>query len=461
MIVMKFGGTSVGSAERMREVAKIVAETARHHEIVVVTSAMAKVTDLLVEASANAAARDTAKLSQVLSRLRAIHTTAAEELGSPTDTIDRLIDELEHILVSVSALGELTPRAIDLIISHGERLSIHLVSAAIAAAGPRAEAVEASELIVTTDHFGDARPVLADTRTKTLRRLGPVLQSGAIPVVTGFMGATPQGVITTLGRGGSDYTATILGYALDAAAVWIWTDVDGVMTADPRIVPDARTIDELTFNEAAELSYFGAKVLHPLTIVPAAIKSIPVFIKNTFNPGAPGTRVSAADRKHVTQTISSMKGLSLITVQGRGMIGVPGVAAKVFTAIAAKRINVLFISQASSEYNISLVVHKSDAAAAVRELRATFKAELADKDIEDVRSEDGLAIIAVVGEGMRGRPGVAGAAFAALGDAEVNILAIAQGSSERNISLVVAEPDVQRAVQAIHEKFYPVTEVHK
>ncbi|MDF2461186.1 MAG: aspartate kinase [Candidatus Saccharibacteria bacterium] len=461
MIVMKFGGTSVGSAQRIREVARIVTDTARDQEVVVVTSAMSKVTDLLVAAAAHAASRSTSEMSQVLSELRAMHTQAAEDLGAPLEPINERLDQLEHILASVSALGETTPRAIDLIISHGERLSIHLLSAAIAAAGPLAEPVEANELIVTTAHYGDARPLLNETRQRTLRRLGPVMQSGAVPVVTGFIGATPEGFITTLGRGGSDYTATILGHALDAEAVWIWTDVDGVMTADPRIVPDARTIDALTFTEAAELSYFGAKVLHPLTIVPAALKGIPVFIKNTFNPTATGTKVSADDRPQVMQTISSMKNLALITVQGRGMIGVPGVAAKVFTAIAAERINVLFISQASSEYNISLVVHRADAASAVRVLRRAFATELADQDIEDVVSEDGVAIVAVVGEGMRGRPGVAGTTFAALGDAEVNILAIAQGSSERNISLVVDESDVALAVQAIHAQFYPANKVNQ
>jgi aspartate kinase len=461
MIVMKFGGTSVGSALRIRDVARIVADTARYEEVVVVTSAMAKVTDLLVAAAAHAASRSTSEMSQVLSELRAMHSQAAEELGAPLDPINERLDQLEHILASVSALGETTPRAIDLIISHGERLSIHLLSAAIAAADTPAVPVEANELIVTTAHFGDARPLLTETRQHTLRRLGPIMQSGTVPVVTGFIGATTEGFITTLGRGGSDYTATILGHALDAEAVWIWTDVDGVMTADPRIVPDARTIDALTFTEAAELSYFGAKVLHPLTIVPAALKGIPVFIKNTFNPAAPGTKVSADDRPQVMQTISSMKNLSLITVQGRGMIGVPGVAAKVFTAIAAERINVLFISQASSEYNISLIVHRADAQAAVRVLRRAFATELADRDIEDVLSEDGVAIVAVVGEGMRGRPGVAGTTFAALGDAEVNILAIAQGSSERNISLVVAEADVAQAVRAIHAQFYPANKVTK
>jgi aspartokinase/homoserine dehydrogenase 1 len=461
LIVMKFGGTSVGSSERMLGVAEIVGATQARNQPVVVVSAMSKVTDLLVAAAGEAQRRNREQVAAHVSRLREIHHQAVAELRldalagrSLSAHVDKRLNELDHLLSSISVLGELTPRGLDLITSFGERLSVHLVSAAFRRQGIAAEAVEATSLILTTQHYSSAMPLLDQSEVMTKTRLGPVLRKKTVPVVTGFIGATKDGILTTLGRGGSDYSATILGYALDADAVHIYTDVDGVMTADPRIVPTARTLPQLSYNEAAELSYFGAKILHPLTIAPAAKKRIPVFIKNTFNPAAPGTKiVGSAGSAKGAKAIITVGGVALITVQGRGMIGVPGMAAKVFGAIANEEVNVLFISQAASEYNISLVVHGHQAERAVQVLKQAFQLELTTGSLEDIRAETDLAIVAIVGEGMKGQPGVAARVFSALGKDAINVAAIAQGSSERNISFVIASADVVTAVNGIHTAF--------
>jgi len=462
---MKFGGTSVGSAERILEVARIIVSERANTEVVVVVSAMSGVTDLLVSAANAAAQKEYVKLQHYLQKLRkihldTIHTLArdkAHEQKLTTVILDKL-SELHEILTSVYALGELTPRGHDLILSYGERMCIHLVSEAVDRLGGSAQPFEASKLIVTTTEFGDARPLLAESAKMAKPKLLQSISEGHIPVITGFMGATADGIFSTLGRGGSDYSATIIGYCVDATEVWIWTDVDGVMTADPRVIDDAHTISALSYDEAAELSYFGAKVLHPLTIVPASLKDIPIRIKNTFNTEAIGTLISnkVDVTKHAEKAISTTKTLSLITVQGKGMIGVPGVAAKVFGIIASEQINILFISQASSEYNITFAVKQHDRAKAVRALEEGLKTALAIKDLEAITYQDDLVIVAVVGEGMRHHPGVAGKIFSALGRCQANVYAIAQGSSERNISFIIEEKDMPKVLRHLHDEFHLV-----
>jgi len=462
LVVMKFGGTSVGNARRMQEVAEIVSHSDFEQRVVVV-SAMSGITDLLLSAAHAAADKKHHDFMAAQQAIQTAHHTAIEELALPADqakhltaAVNELLEELAHVLESIYALGELSNRAQDLIVSFGERLNIHLVAAALAQKSTPARPVETTKLIVTSNEFGNAQPQLDKSTPKATRVLGKLLDEGIVPVVTGFIGATTDGITTTLGRGGSDYSATILGYCLSAKEVWIWTDVSGVMTADPRLIPHAHTLPILSYEEAAELSYFGAKVLHPLTMVPAALKNIPIIIKNTFQPDDPGTKISkqAQRTKDGGKAITTMKNLSLITVQGKGMTGVPGVAAKVFGTIAAANINVLFISQASSEYNISLVVRHDDGTEAMRILQQTFGTELAKNNIETVKLENNLAIVAVVGEGMKGHPGVAGKTFASLGEEGINIIAIAQGSSERNISLVIAQEDIPVAVRAVHDAFH-------
>jgi aspartokinase/homoserine dehydrogenase 1 len=462
LVVMKFGGSSVGDAASMQKVAAIVAAAHKTKRVVVVVSAISKVTDLLIGAAAHAAGKRRTELEFELKHIQNLHQTVAHELKlSPPDEATLLEElgilqsQLAGLLNSIFVLGELTPRGLDLILSFGERMSIQLLAAAIKQAEIPAMPVEATKLIVTSQQFGDARPLLDKSVTKAKPLLMKLIDKGVVPVVTGFIGATLEGTTATLGRGGSDYSATILGYCLDADEVWIWTDVDGAMTADPRIIPEAQTIPALSYNEAAELSYFGAKVLHPLTMVPASLKNIPIKVKNTFRPHVEGTTIS----DHVFRSedgckaITTVRAVSLVTLQGKGMTGVPGIAAKLFGAIAAEHISVLFISQASSEFNISLIVRHEDGPAAVHVLKSAFETDMAKQDIEAVMLEEHLAIVAVVGEGMKGHPGVAGKTLSSLGSANVNIVAIAQGSSERNISIVIHDAQTKAAVQAIHDAF--------
>ncbi|MGH9853781.1 MAG: aspartate kinase, partial [Blastocatellia bacterium] len=284
---------------------------------------------------------------------------------------------------------------------------------------------------------------MVETRQQTRDKLAPLLEQGEIPVLTGFIGATKEGVQTTLGRGGSDYSASIIGAALDADEVWIWTDVDGVMTANPSEVPEARTMREISYSEASELAYYGAKVLHHKTILPVYRQGIPVRILNSFNPENSGTRVSVEGRpsSRGVKAVTSIRQVSLITIGGKGMQGIPGIAAKALAAVAAERANILMISQASSENNICFVVNASEAVGVVKALRRALELDLMLGHIEDITSDDSIAVVAAVGDRMKGTPGIAGKVFAALGAVGVNVIAISQGSSERNISFIVVEDE--------------------
>lgn len=463
MVIMKFGGTSVGNGPHITKVAGIIAREHSRQPVVVV-SAMSQVTNCLVKiASLISHDAKSKKLDDEIAHLYQLHHSAAKALQlDETDEsalvvlLDAKLAKLAEILESTAALGELTPRANDLIISYGERLSIHLVAAALQKKGINATALEASDLIVTDNNFGDAQPIFPDSRKKMKHRLEGFVKQGTVPVITGFMGATAEGVVTTFGRGGSDYSATIIGYCLDADEVWIWTDVDGVMTADPRIVSGAHTIRELSYDEAAELSCFGAKVLHPRTMVPAALGNIPIYINNTLRPEVAGTKISSASHIHPdgAKALTVLNHISLITVQGKGMHGTYTVIAKVFNALAEQKVGVVFVSQASSENNISLATKSADAHRTVQALKAAFKSELKTKNVETVREDADVAVIAVVGEGMRSHKGIAGRIFSALGRADINIMAIAQGSSERNISFIILDKDSAAALQAVHDELH-------
>jgi aspartate kinase len=461
LIVMKFGGTSVGSAERICEAAKLVAKaTADGHRIVVVTSAMSGVTNKLIAAAESAAKGEwdptiradlEAKHSSVAHAIRGVETA---DRGVVTSISERL-ERFEKLCFGLSMVHELTPRLLDAISGMGEILSTPLLASAIAAAGCSAEPVEATELIVTTDRFGSAEPLMKETRSKTRERLLPMIDKGCIPVITGFIGATAEGVTTTLGRGGSDYSAAIIGAALDADEIWIWTDVDGVMTANPVEVPAARTLREISYSEASELAYYGAKVLHHKTILPAYKQRIPVRILNSFNPEHTGTRITVEGRpsSRGVKAVTAIRRVSLITISGKGMQGVPGLAAKTFAAVAGVGANVLMISQASSENNICFVVSNDEATAVLKALRSTLEVDLLLGNIEDITSDDSIAVVAAVGDRMKGTPGIAGKVFAALGESDVNVIAISQGSSELNISLIVSATEAVAAVQAIHQAF--------
>lgn len=462
LIVMKFGGTSVKSAERIAQAAALAVNSARAgHQVVVVTSAMSGVTDKLIGAAKNAVNGQYHKT--VSDEIYEPHRLALHEL-TPNDATRRRealeslrqkIERLDTLCKGLTMLRELTPRTLDAISGMGEMLCAPILAGAIAEHGIASRSIEATELIVTDDEFGQAEPLPAQTRQLTREKLLPLLAAGEIPVVTGFIGATEDGVQTTLGRGGSDYTASILGAALDADEVWIWTDVNGVMTANPNDVPEARTMREISYSEASELAYYGAKVLHYKTILPAFKQNIPVLILNSFEPSDPGTRVTVTGRpsSRGVKAVTSIRNVSLIAISGKGMQGIPGIAAKAFDAVAAERANVLMISQASSENNLCFVVNSSEAVRVTKALRSALELDLLQGHIEDITIDDSIAIVAAVGDRMQGAPGIAGKVFGALGSAGVNVIAISQGSSERNISLIVGEKDAAEAVRAIHRAF--------
>jgi aspartate kinase len=462
LIVMKFGGTSVGSAERIAHAAQLAVDTAAQgHQVIVVTSAMSKVTDTLITAArlASSGEWDPARREELFDRHQAVADALlggdAARRGAVVEVLGQRLDRFEKLCFGLSMVHELTPRLMDAISGTGETLSAPLLSAAIATKGRPSQAIDATELIVTNDQFGGAEPLMDETRVKAGARLKPVIERGEIPVVTGFISATADGVMTTLGRGGSDYSAAILGAVLDAHEVWIWTDVDGVMTANPSEVPEARTLADISYSEASELAYYGAKVLHYKTILPAFRQRIPVRILNSFNPSHPGTRVSVEGNPSArgVKAVTSIRGVILIAISGTGMQGIPGIVAKTFDVVAEQQANVLMISQASSENNICFVLSAAEAPRVVNALRVALEFELSRGHIEEIAAEQQVAIVAAVGDRMRGMPGVAATVFGALGSEGINVIAISQGSSERNISLVVTEREAAGAVRALHRAF--------
>jgi len=369
--------------------------------------------------------------------------------------MEEVLAEGKRLCEGTALIRELTPRTLHSISSLGERLLAPLAAAALEELGTRSEAIEATELIVTDPYHGGAEPLMEPTHERSEARLRPLLEKGIVPVVTGFIGASSDGVLTTLGRGGSDYSATILGAALHADEIIIWTDVDGVLTADPRLVPEARTIPEISYREAAELAYFGAKVLHPKTLRPVMPAGIPVWIRNSFAPERAGTKITPQGRSigGGVKALTAISDVALITVGGPGIVGVPDVVGRAFSTTAEVRANVLLISQSSSQNDICFIVSSADARRTVEALRRQFAQDLAHEKVEHITIDPEIAIVAVVGENMRGTPGVAGRTFNALGRENVNIIAIAQGSSECNISFVVARGAMQAALATTHREF--------
>jgi len=461
LVVMKFGGTSVGSAERMQNVGNLLAEHAQHAELAVVVSAMGGVTDMLIRAASEASAGDGEHWKNVRRELARRHREVADQLLSAAEqsfVLPRLaaqVGNFENLCSGFSLVREVTPRAMDTLSSLGEVMSANLMAAILRSLGIAAEAVDATELIVTDDNFGNASPLFEETAVKTRQRLAALRRRGVIPVITGFRGATPEGLCTTLGRGGSDFSGTIIGAALDADEVWIWTDVDGVMTADPRLVPEARIIPGISYREAIELSFFGAKVLHPKTIQPVMKKEIPVWIKNSFNPSCPGTRIvpSAADGPPGVKAITSLGKASLIMVSGGDRLSFAQLASRVFTCLSTEGITSLMVTQSSAENVLCLAVHDAELKRTKAKLEKAFELEIIHDRSTSVEVMPHVAIVVAVGENMKGTPGVAGRAFGALGRRAINIIAIAQGSSELSISFAVKSSDVKDAVKTIHEEF--------
>lgn len=462
MQVMKFGGTSVGDAACIARAAEIIADGARQGGCVVVVSAMSGVTNRLIDAAKKAQTGVETEATAVTDALRAQHETALLALVKDEQKrvnvrkkIEEVLSEGRRLLEGTALLRELTSRTLDAVSSLGERLSAPLVAAAVRELGLPSESIEATECVVTDDFHGGAEPLMEETRAKSEARLRPLLGKGSVPVVTGFLGATKAGELTTLGRGGSDYSATILGAAMDADEVIIWTDVEGVLTADPRLVSEARTIPVISYREAAELAYFGAKVLHPKTLKPVVQKAIPVWIRNSFAPDKLGTKITPEGRSigGGVKALTAIRDVTLISVGGPGIVGLPDVVGRTFSTTSEVRASVLLISQSSSQNDICFIVSATDADRTVAALRKEFAQDLAHETVEHITVDPNIAIVAVVGENMRGTPGVAGRTFNSLGRQNVNIIAIAQGSSESNISFVIEEKDVKKALLATHCEF--------
>lgn len=458
---MKFGGTSVGSSEAIRVAAGLVrAEHAKGTRVAVVVSAMSGVTNLLLE-GAHSASRGNRGWQDLAATLRTRHadtvvsllTTPAEQ-SLVRERIDTHIGEFRALCHAVEVLGEASPRALDAISSLGERICMHIMAGHLRESGCAAEAVRSMELIRTDATFQAARPDFDTTRELCRAKLLPLLQNRTVPVITGFIGATAAGAITTLGRGGSDYTAAIIGSVMAADEVVIWTDVDGVMSTDPRIAPNARTLPTVTFREISELAFYGAKVLHPLAVRPMIEHGGTLWIRNTFNPTGPATRIVAdgtgSSSAEPLKAVTAIKDQSLVTIEGRGMLGVQGIAARAFGAVARTGTSVTLITQASSEQSICFTVPSPSTERVITALNSEFTGELSRNEIDRIWDRTGVVIVSVVGSGMSTVAGIPGRVFTALGNQHINILAIAQGSSECSISLIVAAEQSDNSVRAIH-----------
>ncbi|MEM1592397.1 MAG: aspartate kinase [Candidatus Bathyarchaeia archaeon] len=460
-IVMKFGGTSVATGENIRRIADIISSSvSKGHQIIAVVSALDGITEKLIEAAERAEKRDKGFIHNLGQELLNRHLRVAEEaifnssiLKEIQLTIAATLEELEKILTGILYVGELTPRSKDYILSFGERLSAPILYGALKDVGLNTCFLTGAEAgIVTDDNFGEANPLMNVTKLQVKERLEPLLQKGMVPVVTGFIAATQDGITTTLGRGGSDYTATILGAALGAEEIWIWTDVDGLMTSDPKIVPNAKTLPELSFREALEMAVFGAKAMHPRALEPIMDSNTIVRIKNIFNPNGPETVLvkETKAKPGTVKAVTLLKDVALINISGAGMVGAPGTAAKVFEVLGKNKINILMISQGASEANISLIIRRNLMEKAVNALELAL---LGGGLIREITGEDDVCVISVVGAGMRNTPGIASRVFTAVARRGINVRMIAQGSSELNISFVVKESDGPAAVQAVHEEF--------
>jgi aspartate kinase len=437
MIVMKFGGSSVSNAERIREVIKIV-QSRLPRQPVVVASAFRGVTDDLFALGEEALRGHDSKLE----KLRTRHAEACEQLGVDKEIVKDCLDELAVLLKGISLVKELTPRTLDYVVSFGERLSTRIIAAAFTKAGIPAEQHDAFDIgMLTDDNFGGAAPLPeADAEIKR-----HITRMKKLPVITGYVGRTKNGDITTLGRNGSDFTATILGGAMEAEEVQIWSDTDGIMTADPRIAPGAKPLEFLTFEEASELAYYGGKVLHPSTLVPAIRKGVPIRALNTFKPDHPGTTILAhvKDNPKGVKSIAHHMNTNVLTVTTARMLLGHGFLARIFTILAKHRVVVNMIS--TSEVSVSMTIDS---------LKSLEEATAELKEFCDVTLEKGRAIVCVVGEGLKQMPGIAGDVFSALKEAGVNVLMISQGASKINVAFVVDNADCQKAVQALHQRFF-------
>ncbi|MGP0074881.1 MAG: aspartate kinase [Bryobacteraceae bacterium] len=461
LLVMKFGGTSMGSPERIRVAARICTEQKVKRPVVAVVSAMSGVTDLLLATLRHAEADDEAGIESSIRSLSDRHEKTCRELLREPARCDRamegireLISDFRRIARGMLMLGDRPPKSVDEAIAIGERLSALMIAEYLEASGVPARAINAADVIVTDAVFGHATPIMEATRRKAETVLAPLLDNGVLPIVTGFNGATADGRPTTLGRGGSDFSASILAAALDAAELWIWTDVDGIMSADPRSVPEARVLDALTYNEAAELAYNGAKVLHPRTLAPLIERQIPVWSKNSFHLDHPGTRiVSTLQAPAGPRAVTSMTNVALVSIEpASAAVSGTRLMARALEALADANAEVLALSSSSYRQSFCFLVRKEELAAVMKSLEADLALELTHGYLKPIAVDDDVGLLALVGEGMRGTPGLAGRLFQAISEQNVNIIAIAQGSSELTISIVVRRDGLERAIQAVHRE---------
>lgn len=459
LLVMKFGGTSMGTAERIRAAAEICANQRKTRPVVVIVSAMSKVTDLLLDTLRLAEAGRAVEVEANIKKLEARHVETCRELlpepacSTAICEVGIIVGEFGRIAHGMLILGERPPRSVDEAVAVGERLSAMIIAEYLNTAGHTATAINSAEVVVTDDEFGNASPQLELTREKATEKLIPLLESNVIPILTGFNGATIDGKATTLGRGGSDFSASIVASVLDAEELWIWSDVDGIMTADPRLVSDAAVLDEVTYNEAAELAYNGAKVLHPRTLAPLVDQEIPVWSKNSFNLKAPGTRIVPRTTSTVRgpRAVTSMPNVVLVSVDtAKSSVSGTAIMGRALDALARAGSEVLAFSSSSYRQNFCFLIRKDELTCAMESLQAEFALELAHGYLQPVDVDTEVGLLAVVGEGMQGTPGLAGRIFTAISRENVNIIAIAQGSSEITISIVVAKEGLEKAVRAIH-----------
>jgi aspartokinase/homoserine dehydrogenase 1 len=458
--VWKFGGASLASASEIQKAASLIA---RHDgPLVVVVSALAGVTDLLLGGAGHALGGRPADSSRVAAAFLKKHREVVRALlpaGAARRRLLAKVDaaarEYRDLCGAVGLLGHLAPRASDLLVSRGERMSAAIITAVLIRAGRRAAYIDATDIVETDDHHGGAAPNFAATTRNARRLLRPRQAEGAIAVVPGFIGRAPDGSVTTLGRGGTDLTATMLARALGARRVVLWKDVPGILTADPRLVPDARLIPQLHHREAGEVAHYGAKVLHPRALIPIAGTRVVLHVRSFVNTETPGTEVSARRslQTYPVKALAIVHGQAIVTVAGKGMVGVHGIAARTFAAVESERLSVSTIFQASSESSIGFTLPESEADRAVRSIRRAFTGEIASGLIDNVTAKPGIAVVAVVGDGMAGTPGIAARVFSALAAARINVVAIAQGSSERNISFAVNGSDAAEAARVVHKAF--------
>ncbi len=462
MQVLKFGGSSVANAENISKVVAIVLRAIEKSPVVLVVSALGGVTDQLIQ-TGTLAANGNEEYKQQIKILETKHLDAVrsllpiQEQSATLSWVKQQLNELESLCDGIFLLGELSPRIKDRLVSYGELLSSYIISARLQSMQVKQQWVDSRQLIITNDQYGNAAVNFA--KTEALIRAYFKEHVCQLYVAPGFIASNELKHTTTLGRGGSDYTGAIYAAALGTATLEIWTDVSGMMTADPRLVQHPKHIERISYQEAMELSHFGAKIIYPPTIQPVMRKNIPVWIKNTFDPDAPGTIIEqkVISDNEIIRGISSINSISLLSLEGSGMIGIPGFSKRLFETLAARNINVILITQSSSEHSICVGISESDAAAAQKSIDQAFAYEIETGKVDPVKVENELSIIALVGEQMKSHPGISGKMFGVLGKNGINVRAIAQGSSEKNISAVLSAKDVKKAINVLHEVFFETT----